>query len=241
MLYLVGLGVWNEKDISLRGIEICRQADSVYCELYTAHWGGNLKALEKVIGKKITKLERRDVEEGSDRLLEKSKSKNVALLVPGDPLIATTHIHLILEAKKAEIPIEIIHSSSIYTSIARTGLQIYKFGRTATIITPKRGYESEGFYRILKENLSKGMHTLLLLDRNMGTKRGLEILKRIESKKRRKILRNVVICSKLGSDHERVIYGKIEDLVKIDLEPPAVIIIPGKLHFMEKEFLEMLE
>lgn len=241
MLYLVGLGVWNEKDISLRGIETCRQADSVYCELYTAQWGGNLKTLEKLIGKGITKLERKDVEEGSDRLLEMSKSKNVALLVPGDPLIATTHIHLILEAKKAEIPIEIIHSSSIYTSIARTGLQIYKFGKTATIITPKKGYESEGFYKVLKENLSKGMHTLLLLDRNMGTKKGLEILKGIESKKRRKILRNAVLCSKLGSDHERIIYGEIEDLVKIDLEPPAVIIIPGKLHFMEKEFLEMLE
>ena len=241
MLYLVGLGVWNEKDISLRGIEICKKSDSVYCELYTAYWGGDLRKLEKIIGKRIKKLERKDVEEESEKLLEESKSENVALLVPGDPLIATTHIHLIIDAKKAEIPIEIVHSSSIYTSIARTGLQIYKFGKTATIITPERGYESEGFYRVLKENLSKGMHTLLLLDREMGTKRGLEILKRIESRKKRKIIRNAVLCSKLGSDHERIIYGKIEDLAKIDLEPPAVIIIPGKLHFMEKEFLEMLE
>ncbi len=240
MLYLVGLGVWNEKDISLRGIEICRQADSIYCELYTAYWGGDLKRLEKLAGKKITKLGRKDVEEGSDKILEEAKRKDIALLVPGDPLVATTHVHLILEAKKNGIPVEVVHSSSVYTSIARTGLQIYKFGRTGTVIAPRGGYKSEGFYDLVRENLKHGLHTLLLLDRDMSTKKALEILSGIESKKRRKILKHAVICSKLGSEHERIVYGKIRDLLGIDLDPPAVIIIPGKLHFMEKEFLEML-
>lgn len=241
MLYLVGLGVWNEKDISLRGIDVCKKSDSVYCELYTAYWGGDLKKLGKLIGKKIEILERKDVEEGSDKILEYAKSKDIVLLVPGDPLVATTHVHLILEAKKANIPIEIVHSSSIYTSISRTGLQIYKFGRTGTVITPKGGYESRGFYDLIKENLKHGLHTLLLLDKDMGTKRALEILKGIESGKKKKILKHAVLCSKLGSEHERIVYGKIEDLLDMDLAPPAVIIIPGKLHFMEKEFLEMLE
>lgn len=240
MLYLVGLGVWNEKDLSLRGIEICKQADLLYCELYTSVWGGSLKKLEKTISKKIKLLERKDVEEDSDKLLESSRDKDVVLLVPGDPLVATTHIHLIIDAKKAGIPVEVVHSSSIYTTIARTGLQIYKFGRTATLITPHKGYKSEGFYDTLKDNLSNGLHTLLLLDRDMGTKRGLEILKKSESKKKKKLDR-IVIGSKLGSDHERIIYGKIEDLIRRDFPPPAVIIIPGKLHFMEKEFLETLE
>jgi len=238
MLYLVGLGVWDEKDISLRGIETAKQADKIYCELYTAHWGGSLRELERIIGKRITKLERKDVEEGSDRLLEEAREKRVVLLVPGDPLVATTHVHLILEAKKRGIPTDVIHSSSVYTSIARTGLQIYKFGRTATVITPAKGYESEGFYSVMKENLSKGLHTLLLLDRDMGTKEALGILAEIEG--RRKILKNrkIVLCSRLGSEKERIVYGRIKELFEIDLPPPAVIIVPGKLHFLEKEFLE---
>ena len=243
MLYLIGLGVWNEKDISLRGIEICRKADSVYCELYTSHWGGDLSKLSKIIGRKIRKLERRDVEEDSGKLLEEARNKRMVLLVPGDPLIATTHVHLILEAKKKGIPSEIVHSSSIYTSIARTGLQIYKFGRTGTIITQKKGYESEGFYDIIRDNLKHGLHTLLLLDRDMGTKEGLEMLNKIETKKRKKLLKNkrIVLCSRLSSEHERIVYGRVEDLMGKDLPEPGVIIIPGKLHFLEKEFLETLK
>jgi len=242
MLYLIGLGIWNEKDISLRGIEICRQADSVYCELYTAYWGGSLRKLEKLIGKGIKVLERKGVEEGSDKLLEEAQSKDLVLLVPGDPLVATTHVHLILEAKRKRIPIEVVHSSSIYTTVARTGLQIYKFGRTGTITTPEKGYESKGFYDIIRDNQKHGLHTLLLLDRDMGTKRGLEILKGIESRRRKKVLRNkrVVLCSRLSSEKERIVYGKFEDLIRMDLPEPAVIIVPGKLHFLEKEFLETL-
>jgi diphthine synthase len=240
MLYLIGLGVWNEKDISLRGIEICRQADSVYCELYTSHWGGNLERLGKLIRKKVKLLERKDVEEGSGKLLKEATSKDVVLLVPGDPLVATTHVHLILEAKRKGIPVEIVHSSSIYTTVARTGLQIYKFGKTGTVITPRKGYESKGFYDVLRENLSKGMHTLLLLDRDMGTRKGLEILSKIEGGKRKKLLRGkkIVMCSRLSSEHERIVYGRFEDLTRIDLPEPGVIIVPGKLHFLEKEFLE---
>lgn len=243
MLCLIGLGVWNEKDISLRGLEKAKRADSIYCELYTSHWGGKLGNLEKLIGRDVKKLERKHVEEGSDKLLEEAKTRNVVLLVPGDPLIATTHIHLILEAKKKGIPVEIIHSSSIYTTVARTGLQIYKFGKTGTIITPRKGYDSEGFYNIVRENLSKGLHTLLLLDRDMGTRKGLEILGRIEKRKRKKLLkgRKIVLCSRLGSDHERIVYGRMEDLMGKDLPKPGVIIVPGRLHFLEKEFLETLE
>ncbi len=242
MLYMIGLGVWNEKDVSLRGIEIAKRADSIYCELYTAHWGGDLRKLGKLIGKDIQRLERKDVEEGSDKLLKEATSKDVVLLVPGDPLVATTHVHLILEAKKQKIPVEIVHSSSIYTTVARTGLQIYKFGKTGTVITPKKGYESKGFYDIIRENLSKGLHTLLLLDRDMGTKKGLDILSRIEDRKRKKLLRGreIVLCSKLSSEKERIVYGRMEDLRGKDLPKPGVIIVPGKLHFLEKEFLETL-
>lgn len=36
MLYIVGLGLADEKDISVNGLEIVRKAERVYLEAYTA-------------------------------------------------------------------------------------------------------------------------------------------------------------------------------------------------------------
>ena len=239
MLTMIGLGLWDEKDVSLRGIEACKNADKVYCELYTAAWGGSIEELGKLIGgKDITVVERKGVEDESAKLIEEAKEKNVVLFIPGDPLVATTHIHLMEEAKEKGVEVKVVHASSIYTAIAKTGLQVYKFGRTGTIITPQKGYESEGFYDIVKDNMD--MHTLLLLDVDMSTRKGLELLKEIDDKRGKNIIRHAVMCSKLGSDNEKIEYGKIEDLLKKDFPCPAVIIIPGKLHFMEREFLNSL-
>jgi diphthine synthase len=240
MLYLIGLGVWDEKDVSLRGMELCKKADSIYCELYTANWGGDLRKLEKMIGKKIVLLERKDLEEESESFLKKAKSSNIVLLVPGDPLVATTHIHLLMEAQKLRIPYKIIHSSSILTAIARTGLQAYKFGRVVTVAKPEGKFQPKSFYKVIKENEKQGLHTLLLLDRNMHTKEALDILLEIESREKQKILKNkkILLCSRLGSKSEKILYGRVKNLLSNDLPEPAIIIIPGKLHFMEKEFLE---
>lgn len=241
MLYLIGLGIWDEKDMSLHGVEACKKADKIYCELYTAAWGGDIERLEKIVGKRIEIVERPDVEERSDKIIEEAKSRNIALLAPGDPLTATTHVHLIMECKQKGIEFEIVHSSSIHTAIAKTGLQLYKFGRAATVTTPAKGYGTEGFYDVLAKNQKQGLHTLLLLDRDMGTKQALEILKGIGSKKKRKLLKYAIICSAIGSENERLIYGKIDEIIDIELPAPAVVIVPGKLHFMEKEFLETLK
>ena len=36
MLYIIGLGLADEKDITVKGLEIVRKADRVYLEAYTA-------------------------------------------------------------------------------------------------------------------------------------------------------------------------------------------------------------
>lgn len=36
MLYIIGLGLADEKDISVKGLEIVRKADRVYLEAFTA-------------------------------------------------------------------------------------------------------------------------------------------------------------------------------------------------------------
>ncbi len=242
MIHLVGLGIWDEKDISVRGMNICGKADEVYAELYTAAWGGSLESLGKMIGKDIIPLERKGVEEESEKLIKKAGNKDVVLLVPGDPLVATTHLHLLAEAGEKGIPFRIVHSSSVLTAVGRTGLQLYKFGRVVTIPSPEENYSPDSFYGAIEKNLEAGLHSLLLLDRDLDTSKATEILlkagkgrwKRISSEKK------IVFCSRLGSEDEKIIYGKAES-VSESLPSPAVIIVPGDLHFSEEEYLRNFE
>lgn len=240
-LTLVGLGLWDEKDISLKGMEACMRADRVYAEFYTANWGGSVKNLEKIIGKQITEIKRSGMEEESGKLLEEAREKGIVVLVPGDPLTATTHVHMVIDARKKKIPVRIVHSSSVYTAIARCGLGIYGFGRTSTVVRPQKGYEPRSFYDAIATNKKSGLHTLLLLDIGMSVDEGLEILKGIEDSEKKGLITpesEIIAASRLGSGEQKIAFGKVKDVIKKKMEAPAVIIIPGNIHFLEKEFLK---
>jgi len=250
MLSLIGLGLWNEEDISLKGLNRAKNADKVYIELYTSKWYGNLKKLEKIVNKKIEILNRSDLEEKSENIIEKAKKESVAILIPGDPLIATTHISLLLEAKKNRIKTEVIHNASIYSAIGECGLHVYKFGATATIPFPEKTSNkiSISTYETIKENIRKGLHTLLLLDviseenKYMTPNEGMQIMLRVESEKKENIFAKnteIVIFARAGSEEPLIIYGQVKDLLNKDFGNPLyVIIVPDKLHFTEKEYLE---
>ena len=242
MLYLIGLGLNDEEDLSLKAINIIKKCDEIYCELYTGIWHGDIKKLEKILEKKIIILERKEIE--NDSLLKKAKTKNIVLLIPGDPLSATTHIEFLTEAKKMKIDVDIIHSSSIFTAVAETGLQLYKFGRTASLPYPEENYNPESFYDIIEENKKQGLHTLILLDtakEGMSVKDALRILLKIESKRKGELISNqeIVVCSSLGGRNKKIKYGYPKDLGRMNFDKPAVIIIPGKLNFKEEEALQL--
>ncbi len=244
MLTLIGLGLHNEKDLTLKGIEQAKTADKAYIEFYTSKWHGSIKNLEKLIGKKIIILKRQDLEEKSEKILEEAKNKKVILFVLGDPLIATTHTSLILDAKKRGIETKIMHNASIYSAVGETGLQIYKFSTTATIPFSEKtsGELPTSLYDKIKQNQKRGLHTLLLLDidseknKYMTPNQGMRILLNIE------VIADdtdIVVFARAGSEKPLIMYGKIKDIIKKDFgQPPFVIIIPGKLHFTEKEYLE---
>lgn len=103
MLYIIGLGLYDENDISVKGLKALKACSRVYAEFYTAILqGASLSAIEELTGKDIDILRREEIEEERVPLLEAEKS-DVALLVPGDPLIATTHTELILDARRRGI------------------------------------------------------------------------------------------------------------------------------------------
>ncbi len=250
MLILAGLGLGDERDISIRAIEEARKADKVYIELYTNFWLGNLSNLEKIINKKILELKRKDLEEDSKKILEEAKEKKVLIFVAGSPLVATTHISLILEARKMGIETKVLHNASILVAVSETGLHLNKFGQFVTIPFPEKTKGSLPFsvYESIEKNINNGLHTLCLLDIDensfMDTKRALEILLKLENERKLGIITEnskVVIVSKVCSDDQRIAYGKIKDLIKKNFGLPASIIIPGNLHFTEEEFLSFFQ
>jgi len=244
MLYLIGLGLYDAKDLSLRGLEATRKCKRLYVEGYTNYFAGGV---EEVLGRKVTVLSRKDVEEKPEENVLKNGG-NTCLLVPGDPLVATTHVDLVLRAKKLGIEVKVIHSSSVYSAIGETGLQLYKFGKTTTVAYPEGTYFPTSPYDAIEENLKAELHTMCLLDvkadegRFMTVNEGLKLLLEMEAQKKKRIISEDMLCAgvaRLGGDVD-IKAGKLKDLLKHDFgKPPHVIVIPGKLHFMEEEALKM--
>lgn len=242
MLVLVGLGLWDEKDISLKGLEEAKACDILYLEGYTSKlFGATKQELESLFGKEIQKVKRDFIESGD--ILNYAVRNKVALLIPGDPMVATTHSDLILRAKEKGINVKIIHNASIYSAIGETGLQIYKFGKSATIPFWEENFKPTSFYDVVKENQEKGLHTLLFLDikaeedKYMSPSKAMETLLECGMDEDVKI----VVCSRLGSEENSIRYGAVKDLKNEDFGSPLhVLVVPGKLHEKEKEFLESL-
>jgi diphthine synthase len=244
MLSLIGLGLNDEKDLTIRGMEKAKNADKVYAEFYTSKWFGNVKKLEKIIDKKIEVVNRKELEEESNKIIEEAKNKKIVLFVLGDPLVATTHISLLSDVKKVGIKTEVIHNASIYSAVGETGLHLYKFGHTVTIPFSEKTTSTDALADAIEKNLKIGLHTLLLLDviserkKYMNPEEGMKILLKI---KKKFFTENteIIVFARAGSDNPLIVYGKVKDLIKKDFgEPPFILVIPGKLHFTEKEYLE---
>lgn len=248
-LYFVGLGLSDPKDISVKGLELVKKADKIYLESYTGLLQCSVKDLEQEFGVQITPANRELVEKKAEQtILAEAKSGDVVFLVAGDPLVATTHVDLWQRAKKLKIKTAIVHNASIISAVATTGLQIYKFGRTASIPFPEGSYMPETPYDILKENKKAGMHTLLLLDlrpelqKYMTVKEAINYLLSIELKRNEKAFSNDTLCigcARLGSKDQMIKAGTAKSLGIIDFgKPPHCLIVPGKLHFVEEEVLQ---
>lgn len=245
MFYLVGSGLWRGDDISVRGVEACKKCSKVYLDRYTrAFEQKELEKLEEIIGKKIIKLERKELEETLSFLNE----ENVCLIVPGDPLIATTHVTIVEECKKRNIEIEIIHGSSIFTALpGECGLMTYKIGGSCTIPMREKRIVPYSIYDKIWENRERGYHTLVFLDttpeKEMEISEAMEIMQEIEKERNQKIFDDeskIVVGSCMGSTKQKLIYKRIGELKRMEFEKPCTLIIPGKLHFSEEEFLEKI-
>jgi diphthine synthase len=238
MLYLIGLGL-NEKSLTLEGAQALKNCKRIYLESYTVDFPYNLENLEKALNlkNKIEKLGRKEVE--SNKLLEEAKKENIALLIYGSPLFATTHQTLIQDAKKQKVKTKIIFSSSVFDALSESGLQLYKFGKITSMPKWQKSFAPDSFLEIVKENLSIKAHSLILCDIGLSFQDALHQLETSSKNKNLKI-EKLVVCSNLGTENSKFLYNKIENLKKEKISNPFCLIIPAELHFMEKEAIESL-
>lgn len=233
-LYLIGLGLNDKKDISMKGFEIIKKSDKIYLENYTSKLNCSVEDLENFYGKKMILVDRKLIEEGSDELLREAESKDVSILIPGSPLAATTHFELFMEAKKKNIKCEIIDNSSILTATGITGLSLYKFGRTTTIPFDNKDIKSP--YETYLNNQKADIHTLFLLDikdnKMMTAREGIDYLIRSGLKKDTLVMG----CAALGSSNPEIKIDKASDLKLTKF--PQSFIIPAGLNFKEEEAIK---
>ncbi|KAM0756570.1 Diphthine synthase [Meredithblackwellia eburnea MCA 4105] len=164
MLYVIGLGLSDEKDITVRGLEAVKGSARVYLEAYTSILGVGKDRLEAFYGKEIVIADRDMVETESDAILHNADKEDVSFLVVGDPFGATTHADLLLRAEALNIPSTVIHNASVMNACGAVGLALYNFGQTVSIPFFTDSWRPDSWLERVRENAALGLHTLCLLD-----------------------------------------------------------------------------
>lgn len=231
MLHLIGLGL-QDKEITEKGLEALRSVDKAFAEFYTNTETINLERLEEKTSTEIEKLDREQVER-KDKVLKEAKNKDIAFLVSGDSLTATTHYDIKFRAEKQGIQTKIIHAPSIFVSIAETGLNVYKFGRTVTL--PKEG-KPASIVEYIEKNDSISLHSLILLDINFKANKAAEKLVEMEEKLAG---RETVVLERANAENQNISVMSLKQVAETDFgETPHCLILTGEKSHKEQEFIE---
>ncbi|MBD3252172.1 diphthine synthase [Candidatus Pacearchaeota archaeon] len=233
MLYLKGL-VLNEKSLTQESLEVIQKSKKIFLESYTVDFPYKISRLEKLIKKKIKRLKREDIE--SEFLIKEAKKNKISLLVYGSPLFATTHTSLLMDCRKGKVKYKILYNASVFDAVAQTGLQLYKFGKISSIPKWSKKYKPYSFIDSVIENKTVNAHSLILADIGLEFKQALIQLKEACMEYDLSI-NKLLVCSKLGNK-SKIHYSSLEKLKEKNIKRPFCFIIPGKLHFLERQFIE---
>ncbi len=252
MLWFVGTGINGYKGLSLAAVEVLKDCDLIYVERFTSLLSdSDMASLASLLGKQVRPVQRWFVEDGRE-ILDAAASRKVALVTYGDPLIATTHSELRIRAAKKSIKTGVLHAASGIASImGQTGLHMYKFGRTVTMMSEPKSAIS--VYNTIFDNLLAGNHTLILAEYSydekatpffLGPETIFKMLLDVENDQRQGMFSEntfAVVASRVGADDQRLASGKVKSLAGIDFgSGPHSVIIPGTLHFTEEDAMALL-
>ena len=264
VLYIIGLGLGDEKDVTVRGLEAIKSSSKVFLECYTSILSVDKTKLETFYGKEIVIADRDFVECRADEIYEPAKEENVSLLIVGDPVCATTHTDIMIRAFELDIEVVLIHNASVMGAAGSCGLQLYNFGQTISIPFFEENWRPTSFYPKIKYNRGGGMHTLCLLDIKVkepdfdAMKRGKilylpprymsvnvaceQLIEAEEIEQQNAYDPKTTLCvglSRLGQKDQCIIAGTLEELKDQDFgEPLHCMIVCGEVHDLELQFLQ---
>ncbi len=248
MLYLIGLGL-NPNQLTLEALHTIQTCNEVFVENYTSKYAqGEIAALEKMIAKKITPLNRKGVEDESEILIDKATHGAVGLLIFGNPLTATTHISLLEACVEKKINYKIIPGISIFNYRGICGLDEYKFGRTTTFVFPQEGFEPLSTFDMIVKNKTLGLHTHCLFDLHPEKQRFMTIEEAITFLEHAGSTREIPVhtwvgvgLAGMGNDAQQVRAGVLSELKKGKWSTfPQSLIICGDLNEYEREAMQKL-
>ncbi|GFF23581.1 diphthine synthase, putative [Aspergillus udagawae] len=263
MLYLVGLGLADETDITVKGLEVVKRAERVYLEAYTSILLVSKEKLEAFYGRPVIEADRELVETGSDEILAGADKADIAFLVVGDPFGATTHTDLVLRAREMGIESKVIPNASIMSGIGCTGLQLYNFGQTVSMVFFTENWKPSSYYDRVKENVQLGLHTLVLLDikvkeqsyENMARGRRIfepprymtvaqcasQMLETEEERKEGVFGPDslAVGAARVGGPDQKLVVGTLKELSEVDMGPPlhSLVFLGRKAHDLERDYI----
>lgn len=248
MLYLIGIGL-DSGDLSIKAIECLRKSSSIIYEGYTASITQEyISEIAVFAGKEPRKISRADLEDHVTGTVSMAKEDDIAILFPGDPLIATTHHIIIEEAKRQGISVSVTHAPSIFTAaIGESGLDIYKFGPTATIPRVSEKYRPTSFINVIKKNLENKQHTLVLFD--VTEEKGISISASEAIPTLLEAGRGVIdgrtkalFMADMGREGQQITYASLMEIAAIPNKGStrsACLAIPSEMSFAEKRAVEI--
>jgi diphthine synthase len=253
MLWFVGTGIDGYRGLSVAALDVLRKCTAVYIERFTSAVSeGDIKGLNSLLEVNIQPVQRWFVEDGRD-IIEAARTKNVALVTYGDPLIATTHCELRSRAARNSVKTAVLHSASgIASTIGECGLHVYKFGRMVTMMSEL--HSAITVYNTVFQNLLTGNHTVILTEYSyndeskepffLNPSSVFNMLLDAERTHKHQIFSDdtfAVVASRVGMQDQKIISGKVGSVRQLEFGiGPHSVIITGALHFTEIQALTSL-
>lgn len=176
---------------------------------------------------------------------------------------ATTHTDLVLRAREIGIQTKTVPNASIMSGIGCTGLQLYNFGQTVSMVFFTETWKPSSFYDRIKENVQIGLHTLVLLDIKVKEQsledmaRGRKVFQpprymtvaqcasqmlEIEEERKEGVYGPdslAVGCARVGAADQKLAAGTLKELTEVDLGRPlhSLVLLGKRTHDLERDYI----
>jgi len=246
MLTFVGLGLYDERSITVEGRDALRAADRAFAEFYTSRLAGiTVEDLSAHHGIDVEVRDRAGVEQDPEPILAAAEDGDVAFLTAGDTMVSTTHVDLRLRAEARGIDTRIVHGVSAQSAASGlTGLQNYRFGKAVTLPFPYAHGGADvpaSVATSIEANRERGLHTLVYLDIKAERDEYMtgDVAAGLLAEGWADAL--AVVVARAGSPDPLVAADRLSALAERDFgDPLHLLVVPGDLHHLEAEALERL-